>query len=109
MYVGTYAKGDHEFESTTGLGRGECVEVDVECGGRRCSQNVATRYTDANIDYLHGNNSADSHLKRLIEKVAQARSWAVWMGVYSTGWMEMLIAGGGMSYHSARKLTAHLE
>ena len=53
-------------------------------------------------------NSVDSHLKGLIEKVAQAGSWAVWMGVYSRGWMEMLIAGG-MSYHSARKLTGKLS
>jgi hypothetical protein len=30
------------------------------------------------------------------------------MGVYSKGWMEMLIAGG-MSYHSARKLTGKLS
>jgi hypothetical protein len=30
------------------------------------------------------------------------------MGVYSRGWMEMLIAGG-MSYHSARKLTEKLR
>jgi hypothetical protein len=47
--------------------------------------------TDGNI---HGDNSVDSHLKGLIEKVAQPGSWAVWMGVYSRGWMEMLIAGG---------------
>jgi hypothetical protein len=30
------------------------------------------------------------------------------MGVYSRGWLEMLIAGG-MSYHSARKLTGKLS
>ena len=30
------------------------------------------------------------------------------MGVYSRGWIEMLIAGG-MSYHSARKLTGKLS
>jgi hypothetical protein len=48
--------------------------------------------TDTNI---HGDNSVDSHLNRLIEKVAQAGSWAVWIGVYSRGRMEMLIAGGG--------------
>jgi hypothetical protein len=30
------------------------------------------------------------------------------MGVYSREWMEMLIAGG-MSYHSARKLTGRLS
>jgi hypothetical protein len=53
-------------------------------------------------------NSVDSHLKGLIEKVAQAGSWAVWMGVYSRGWMEMLIEGG-ISYHSARKLTGKLS
>jgi hypothetical protein len=32
------------------------------------------------------------------------------MGVYSRGWMEMLIAGGGgVSQHSARKLTSKLN
>jgi hypothetical protein len=36
--------------------------------------------TDGNT---HDDNSVDSHLKGLIEKVAQAASWAVWMGVYS--------------------------
>ena len=58
--------------------------------------------------YICVDNSVDSHLKGLIEKVAQAGSWAVWMGVYSRGRMEMLIAGG-MSYHSARKLTGKLS
>jgi hypothetical protein len=63
--------------------------------------------TDGNIHDMH-NNNVDCHLKGLIEKVAQAGSWAVWMGVFSRGWMEMLIAGG-MSYHSARKLTGKLS
>jgi hypothetical protein len=53
---------------------------------------------------MHDSSNIDSHLKGLIDKVTQAGSWAVWMGVFSRGWMEMLIAGG-MSYHSARRLT----
>jgi hypothetical protein len=51
-------------------------------------------------------NSVDSHLKGLIEKVAQAGSWAVWMGVYSRGWMEMLIAGGNRELKNAIKKIA---
>jgi hypothetical protein len=33
--------------------------------------------------YVCVDNSVDSHSKGLIEKVAQAGSWAVWMGVYT--------------------------
>jgi hypothetical protein len=44
MYVGTCTKGDHELESTAGLGRGKCAEANVEGGGGRSTQNVATRY-----------------------------------------------------------------
>ena len=57
---------------------------------------------------MHDNSSINSHLKGLIDKVTQAGSWAVWMGVFSRGWREMLIAGG-MSYHSARRLTGKIS
>jgi hypothetical protein len=37
----------------------------------------------------------DSALKKLLEGVAQAGSWALlWMGVFTRGWMELLVAGG---------------
>jgi hypothetical protein len=52
---------------------------------------------------MHDNSNVDSHLKGMIDKVTQAGSWAMWMGVFSRGWMDMLIAGG-MTYHSARRL-----
>jgi hypothetical protein len=55
---------------------------------------------------MHGKSNIDSHLKVLIDKVTQAAWVAVWMGVFSRGWMDMLIAGG-MSYHSARRLCLH--
>ena len=61
--------------------------------------------TDGNI---HGCSNIDNRLKGLIENVTQAGSWAVWMGVFSRGWMEMLIAGG-MTYHSARRLTGRIS
>ena len=31
---------------------------------------------------------------RLLETVAKAGSWSVWMGVFDRGWMELLQAGG---------------
>jgi hypothetical protein len=66
----------------------------VEGGGRWSSQNVAT------WEY--------SHLKGLIEKVAQAGSWAVWMGVlYRVD--GNVDSRGGVSYHSASKLTGKLS
>jgi hypothetical protein len=38
--------------------------------------------------------SEDDELRQLIEGVASAGSWAVWMGVFSRSWMELLVAGG---------------
>jgi hypothetical protein len=38
--------------------------------------------------------SEDDELQQLIEGVASAGSWAVWMGVFSRSWMKMLVAGG---------------
>jgi hypothetical protein len=57
---------------------------------------------------MHGDSNIDSHLKELIDKVTQAGSWAVWMGVFSRGWMDILIAGG-MTYHSTRRLTGKIS
>ena len=50
----------------------------------------------------------DSTLKELLEGVAQAGSWALWMGVFTRGWMDLLLAGG-MGYHRARSLTGKLS
>ena len=49
----------------------------------------------------------DGDLQRLLEDVAKAGSWSVWMGVFDRGWMELLQAGG-MSYVRARRLTKRL-
>ena len=46
----------------------------------------------------------DGEMQRLLETVAKAGSWSVWMGVFDRGWMELLQAGG-MSYVRARRLT----
>ena len=50
----------------------------------------------------------DSTLRELLIGVAQAGSWAVWMGVFTKGWMELLVAGG-MKCHRARSLTGKLS
>ena len=46
-------------------------------------------------------------LQQLLEAVARAGSWAVWMGVFDRGWLGLL-QEGGMSYQRARKLTKRL-
>ena len=46
-------------------------------------------------------------MQRLLEAVAKAGSWSVWMGVFDRGWMDLLQAGG-MSYVRARRLTKRL-
>jgi hypothetical protein len=38
--------------------------------------------------------SEDDELRQLMEGVAEAGSWAVWMGVFSKSWMKLLVAGG---------------
>jgi hypothetical protein len=38
--------------------------------------------------------SEDEELRQLMEGVSEAGSWAVWMGVFSKRWMELLVAGG---------------
>jgi hypothetical protein len=48
--------------------------------------------------------SEDDELRQLIEGVASAGSWAVWMGVFSRSWVELLVAGG-LTYKRARIVT----
>jgi hypothetical protein len=57
---------------------------------------------------IPGIDSMDSTLKELLEGVAHAGSWALWMGVFTRGWMDLLVAGG-MGYHRARSLTGKLS
>jgi hypothetical protein len=97
MYVETRAEGDYGLESATGIGRGERAEKrmrKVEEGG------ALQTWQPGTTGNMHDNSNIDSHLKRPIDKVMQAGSWAVRMGVFSRGWMDMLILAGGMSYHS---------
>ena len=49
----------------------------------------------------------EGEMRELLEAVAGAGSWAVWMGVFDRGWMRLLEAGG-MSYQRARRLTKRL-
>ena len=49
----------------------------------------------------------EGEMRELLESVAGAGSWAVWMGVFDRGWMRLLEAGG-MSYQRARRLTKRL-
>jgi hypothetical protein len=59
------------------------------------------------IPHTTGIDNMDSTLKELLEGVAQAGSWALWMGAFTRGWMDLLVAGG-MEYHRARSLTGNL-
>jgi hypothetical protein len=45
--------------------------------------------------------SEDEELQQPMEGVAEAGSWAVWMGVFSKSWMELLVAGG-LTFKRAR-------
>jgi hypothetical protein len=46
-------------------------------------------------------------MRELLEGVAAAGSWAVWMGVFSRSRMELLTAGG-LSYKRARIVTGEI-
>jgi hypothetical protein len=52
--------------------------------------------------------SEDDELRQLMEGVADAGSWAVWMGVFSKSWMELLVAGG-LTYKRARIVTGKIS
>ena len=54
-----------------------------------------------------GGMELEGEMRELLEAVAGAGSWAVWMGVFDRGWMRLLEAGG-MSYQRARRLTKRL-
>jgi hypothetical protein len=43
-----------------------------------------------------------------MEGVAEAGSWAVWMGVFSKSWMELLVAGG-LTFKRARIVTGKIS
>ena len=53
------------------------------------------------------NAGLDGELQRLLDEVARAGSWSVWMGVFDRGWLQLL-QKGGMSYTRARRLTKRL-
>ena len=52
--------------------------------------------------------SEDDELRQLIEGVASAGSWAVWMGVFSMSWMKLLVTGG-LTYKRARIVTGKIS
>jgi hypothetical protein len=52
--------------------------------------------------------SEEDELRQLIERVASAGSWAVWMGVFSRSWMKLLVAGG-LTYKRARITTGKIS
>ena len=43
-----------------------------------------------------------------MEGVAEAGSWAVWMGVFSKSWMKLLVAGG-LTFKRARIVTGKIS
>jgi hypothetical protein len=59
-------------------------------------------------DFVSDCLSEDDELRQLIEGVASAGSWAVWMGVFSRSWMKLLIAGG-LTYKRARIVTGKIS
>jgi hypothetical protein len=52
--------------------------------------------------------SEDDELRQLMEGVAEAGSWAVWMGVFSKSWMKLLVSGG-LTYKRARIVTGKIS
>jgi hypothetical protein len=52
--------------------------------------------------------SEDVELRQLMEGVAEAGSWAVWMGVFSKSWMKLLVAGG-LTFKRARIVTGEIS
>jgi hypothetical protein len=50
----------------------------------------------------------DVEMRELLEGVAAAGSWAVWMGVFSRSWMKLLTAEG-LSYKRARIVTGKIS
>jgi hypothetical protein len=44
-----------------------------------------------------------------MEGVAEAGSWAVWMGVFSKSWMKLLVADGLTYYNRARIVTGKIS
>jgi hypothetical protein len=52
--------------------------------------------------------SEDVELRQLMEGVAGAGSWAVWMGVFSKSWMKLLVAGG-LTFKRARIVTGKIS
>ena len=52
--------------------------------------------------------SEDVELRQLMEGVAEAGSWAVWMGVFSKSWMKLLVAGG-LTFKRARIVTGKIS
>jgi hypothetical protein len=79
-----------------------------ECGRWRKEGSLRTWQPGAKIT-KPGIDNMGSTLKELLEGVAQmAGSWALWMGVFTRGWMDLLVAGG-MEYHRARSLTGKLS
>jgi hypothetical protein len=52
--------------------------------------------------------SEDDELRQLMEGVAEAGSWAVWMGVFSKRWMKLLVAGG-LTFKRARIVTGKIS
>jgi hypothetical protein len=54
--------------------------------------------------------SEDDELRQLMTGVAEAGSWAVWMGVFSRSWMKLLVDRcGGLTYKRARNVTGKIS
>jgi hypothetical protein len=76
----------------------------VEQGGAPRTWQPGAKNTIPGIDNM------DSTPKGLLDGVAQAGLWALWMGVFTRGWMDLLFCSRrGMEYHRARSLARKLS
>ena len=65
-------------------------------------------WTPGSVGPVGGCLMEDVEMRELLEGVAAAGSWAVWMGVFSRSWMKLLTAGG-LSHKRARIVTGKIS
>ena len=91
--MGGVEEGDRgaKREDGASCGRGECCTATVwkvDADGR------IPAWAPGATGFLGDCLSEDDELRQLIEGVASAGSWAVWMSAFSRSWMKLLVAGG---------------
>jgi hypothetical protein len=104
--VGGVEEGDRGAKTKTAL------RVDVANAVRRLwkadDDGRIPAWAPGTTGFLGDCLSEDDELRQLIEGVASAGSWAVWMGVFSRSWMRLLVAGG-LTYQRTRIVTGKIS